>query len=97
MIYHTVLFKWKPGINQLSINHIFRALYELKTKIPVIIELQAGENFSERSDGYTHILFVKFKSREDLEIYQLHNDHQEVLNQFIKPNLESLAVGDFEV
>jgi stress responsive alpha/beta barrel protein len=39
------------------------------------VDLTVGENFSERSGGYTHGLFVRFENVEDLQKYLKHPDH----------------------
>jgi len=97
MIYHTVLFKWKNGTDPGKINEILRELNALKPKIPAILELQAGENFSDRSGGFTHVLVSKFLTRENLDQYQVHPDHQKIVVNLIRPVLDQLVVGDFSV
>lgn len=97
MIYHTVLFKWKEGTGKEQINKALRELNALKPKVPSILEIQAGENFSERSGGFSHVLTSKFLTIEALDQYQVHPEHQKIVVDLIKPILDQLVVGDFEV
>jgi len=97
VIYHTVLFKWKDGTKKEQVNEVLRELNALKPKVPSILEIQAGENFSDRSGGFSHVLTSKFLTIEALDQYQIHPEHQKIVVGLIRPILEQLVVGDFEV
>lgn len=97
MIYHAVYFKWKSATPKDKINDAVRSLNALKGVVPSILEIQVGENFSDRSGGYTHVLISKFRSKEHLDQYQTNPDHQKVVIEKIKPIVESTLVGDIEV
>lgn len=97
MIVHIVLFKWKEETAPEAIAEAMEALRGLKEKIPGIIDLSCGENFSERAKGYQHGLLVKFSDRSALEAYQPHPAHQEVVQNLIKPIVEDVLALDYEV
>ncbi|NUQ82027.1 MAG: Dabb family protein [Bacteroidetes bacterium] len=97
MIYHTVLFKWKPDSPAAKIRLAVDALNGLQGKVPSLKMISAGENFSERSAGFSHLLVSTFLTRNDLQAYQVHPDHQKVVTEFIRPILAELVVGDVEV
>ena len=97
MIYHAVYFKWKNDAPKEKINDAVRSLNSLKGIVPSILEIQVGENFSDRSGGYTHALISKFRSKEHLDQYQTHPEHQKVVTEKIKPIVESTLVGDIEI
>ena len=96
MIEHIVLFQWKPEATPEQIESALTELKALQTKIPNVLALSVGKNFSERSQGFTHGLVVRFPDREALEVYGPHKAHQHVVQTFINPiRLDILAV-DYE-
>ncbi|MEA5499378.1 Dabb family protein [Limnoraphis robusta Tam1] len=97
MIVHVVLFKWKEDATPEAICSTMEGLKELKAKIPGIIDLSCGENFSERSQGFQHGLVVKFTDKSALEAYTPHPDHQAVVQNLIKPILADILAVDYEV
>ncbi|MEA5519025.1 MAG: Dabb family protein [Limnoraphis robusta] len=97
MIVHVVLFKWKEDTTPEAIRSTMEGLKELKAKIPGIIDLSCGENFSERSQGFQHGLVVKFTDKSALEAYTPHPDHQAVVQNLIKPILADILAVDYEV
>lgn len=93
---HLVLFRWQPAATATQIAAAVAALRSLPERIPGIIQLSCGENFSDRAKGFHHGLVVRFDDRAALSSYQAHPAHQAVLQQSIKPILaESLAL-DYE-
>ncbi|KKD36600.1 Dabb family protein [Limnoraphis robusta] len=97
MIVHVVLFKWKEDTTPEAIASTMEGLKELKAKIPGIIDLSCGENFSERSQGFQHGLVVKFTDKSALEAYTPHPEHQAVVQNLIKPILADILAVDYEV
>jgi hypothetical protein len=97
MIVHLVLFKWKEEATSESITATIEALKRLKSKIPNIIDLSCGQNFTNRAQGFQHGLVVKLRDRSDLEAYAVHPAHQEVVQNLIKPILADIIALDYEV
>ncbi|MGV3487103.1 MAG: Dabb family protein [Tuberibacillus sp.] len=96
MVEHIVLFKFKDETTKEQKEEGMKRLRELKQKLPGIIDIQAGHNFSDRAKGYTMGLTVRFESREDLEHYGPSAEHQEVVKYLDDIGcVEKLAV-DFE-
>jgi len=93
---HLVLLKLNPGTPPSDIEQMLDRLKELKAKIPEIVELTCGANFSNRSQGFTHGLFVRFRSRSDLDHYLSHPEHQRVATENIRPIAENILVVDFQ-
>lgn len=96
MIEHIVLFRWAEGANQEAIDSVGTELRKLKDKIPGIVDLSYGANFSDRSKGYTHGLVVRFKDRSALENYGPHPEHQRVVKNFIGPIRGDVLALDYE-
>lgn len=96
MIVHLVLFKWKEEATPASITAAMEALKALKSKIPQIIDISCGQNFTHRAQGFQQGLVVKLSTRSDLEAYQNHSAHQDVVQTLIKPILADIIALDYE-
>jgi len=71
---------------------MLRRLRRLKEEVPGILDLTCGVSFSERSQGYTHGLVVRFPDKEALDSYQDHPRHQAAVQEAIRPIVESGGV-----
>jgi hypothetical protein len=97
MIEHLVLFQWQPEASEEQIGAVLEALRGLKDKIPGIVDLSCGENFSERSQGFQHGLVVRLSDRSALEGYFPHPEHQKVVQNLIKPIIAQILSVDYEI
>ena len=97
MVEHIVLLRWKDDASPEAIDRVMAELRGLKDKIPGIVDLSCGANFSERGKEYTHALVVRLKDRAALEAYGPHPEHQRVLKEFLNPiRADGLAI-DYEI
>jgi Stress responsive A/B Barrel Domain len=96
MIEHIVLIRWKEEASAEAKDSAMMELRNLKGKIPGIVELTSGINFSERAKGYTHGLVLRFKDRAALNGYIPHPEHQRVVQTFLNPIREDTLVVDYE-
>ncbi len=96
-VLHIVLFKWKPGTTQDQRDEIHSVLRSLESRIPGIREIQCGENFSDRAQGFETVLVVRFESRQALEDYLQHPAHREVVQRYIAPSRQESIVADIDV
>jgi len=96
MIIHIALFKFKSEVSKEEINTSMNEVRALKDKIPQIIEISAGENFSKHSKGFTHAIVVKFNSKVDINAYREHPDHKPVADKLDLIEEDSIGI-DFEV
>jgi len=97
MIEHIVLFRWTDAASAEARNKVIMELRGLRSKIPGIVDLSCGENFSDRAKGYTHGLFVRFTDRAALQEYGPHPEHQRVVQNFIKPIAADILALDYEI
>ncbi|MDJ1184426.1 Dabb family protein [Roseofilum casamattae] len=97
MIEHIVLFQFQPDTSPEAIAAMMQGLKGLKEKIPGIVSLSCGENFSDRARGFTHGLVIRFVDRAALEVYQPHPAHQDVINTLIKPILAKVLAMDYQL
>lgn len=96
-VVHIVLFQWKADASAEAVAAAISELKALKDKIPGILELTCGENFTDRSKGFTHGLVVRFVDRAALEIYGPHEAHQHVVQNFILPIRAEILALDYEI
>ena len=96
MIIHIALFKFKPDISKEEVGGVIEGVRDLKNKIPQVIELFAGDNFSKHSQGFTHAIVIKFKSKEDIDAYRAHPSHKPIVDKLEEIEEDSIGI-DFEV
>ncbi|MEM1172397.1 MAG: Dabb family protein [Cyanobacteria bacterium P01_H01_bin.35] len=97
MIVHIVLFKWQPNTSVETIASVLSALRGMKGKVPEIIDLSCGDNFSELSQGFQNGLVVQVKDQTALDTYAKNPLHQEIIQTLIKPILADKITVDYEV
>lgn len=96
MIEHIVLLRWTETATPEAIQAALAELRALKGKVPGIVDLSCGTNFSDRAKGYTHGLVVRFQDKAGLQAYIIHPEHQRVVQNFLVPiRADALAV-DYE-
>eukprot|EP00293_Proteomonas_sulcata_P009918 CAMPEP_0184306266 /NCGR_PEP_ID=MMETSP1049-20130417/15307_1 /TAXON_ID=77928 /ORGANISM="Proteomonas sulcata, Strain CCMP704" /LENGTH=99 /DNA_ID=CAMNT_0026618487 /DNA_START=33 /DNA_END=332 /DNA_ORIENTATION=+ len=96
-IRHVVIFKFKPDAQE-AIASAKAALLALQGKIDGLTSMTFGETFTtDRANGYTHCLVSDHGSKEALQAYAEHADHQAIITTHIRPNLEAPPMAlDFE-
>lgn len=96
MIEHIVLFRFKPSAIPEQRKRALAELRTLTALVPSVLALTAGENFSDRSRGFDAGLVVRFQDRAGLDAYQVHPEHQRVVQEWIRPNVEEVLALDYE-
>jgi len=74
---------------------LVRLLRELPAKISEVQALEAGRDFSCTPASYDLGLYTRFATKEDLESYRVHPEHQKVI-AFVREVTSDRAVVDFE-
>jgi hypothetical protein len=97
LVEHIVLIKFSSNTTQEQKKELIRRTLLLKEKIPGILDIQQGCNFSERSQGYEVGLTVRFQDRDALENYAPHPAHQEIVTYLKEIGLEDSIIVDFEI
>jgi hypothetical protein len=75
---HVVWMKFKVAVTPARMSEHVRALQGLTTRVPGILDLSVGANFTDRANGFTHGLVVTLEDRAALERYSAHPAHVEV-------------------
>ncbi|MBT2655631.1 Dabb family protein [Bacillus sp. ISL-18] len=97
MIEHMVLLKFSKSTTEDQKLELIRRTLLLKDKIPGIMDIQQGNNFSNRSQGFEMGLTVRFEDRTSLENYGPHPAHQEVFSYLKEIGLEDSIIVDFKI
>jgi len=99
MINHVVLFKLKEFENEdlkaVVRSKIVHALLALNKEIKEIKYMQVGENYDLNTSSHDICLITHFETLNDLAAYQIHPEHQKVI-ELVKANTSGKAVVDFE-
>lgn len=99
MIKHIVMWKLaetaESAHKKTNAKLMKKMLEALKIKIPQVVTLEVGLN-SNGSEMRDVVLTTEFKSMEDLNKYQAHPAHQEVV-EFVKKVRSDRAAVDYEV
>lgn len=88
---HMVWIRFKPGVNAARRQHHLDGLAALRSKVPGVLDLQVGENFTDRANGFTHGLLVTLASKEALAAYGPHPEHAAVAGP-LKADAELMAM-----
>lgn len=96
MIKHVVCFKLKD--NSLESKEKARdVLTSMKGKVELIKDIEVGIDFLSSPRSYDVILTVTLESREDLDKYQAHPYHCEVVKTYMHSVRESSVAVDYEL
>jgi hypothetical protein len=93
---HVVLFKYKEGTTPEQVQAIEVAFLDLKSKIDVIKDVEAGtdESTENLSKGFTNCFIVTFADPAGRDVYLPHPEHKKFV-EFAGPYLEEALVIDF--
>ena len=94
MLKHVVFFKFKLGIGEEEIVDLEKSLAELPPVIPEILTYEFGRDVVRSERSYDLALVSTFKDLDSLQRYQIHPDHQIVL-QKVNNLCESVLAVDF--
>ncbi len=100
MIKHIVFWKMKSeaeGRNaQENASLMVAKLTALKNLVPQVVEIDAGVDFNRSDAAWDVALYTTFQTRSDLDAYQVHPEHQKVV-EFVRSVVASRCVVDYEV
>ena len=81
MVDHLVLFAVSDDASPEDVEDLLASIRGLRGSIPNVMDLSVGEDFSGRAKGYTHGLFVRLRTTDDLRAYLDHPDHKAVVKK----------------
>ena len=95
-VIHTVLFKFLPNTSSEQVDKLTSGIVKLKNTIHGIEMVSYGENFSDRSMGFTHAVTLTFRDLAALETFYAHPEHKKLVNDLILPIKAAMLVIDYE-
>ena len=93
-IEHIVLIEKKESATEEKLNSFLEAAEQLKDKVPGILDVKSGENFTDRTP-HSHALIVTMADKDALAGYGPHPAHQEVATM-LKEIADSWVIVDIE-
>jgi hypothetical protein len=100
MIKHIVMFKIKDGVDGRSkaesIAEAKRQLEALNGRIPGLISLEVGVDYSATDASADMIIYSVLESREAVDAYAVHPEHTAIL-PFLKSIFSERRLVDYEV
>jgi heme-degrading monooxygenase HmoA len=93
---HIVMYKFKEGVTPAQLQEVIDAFAGLPKKVDTIIGFEHGANVSQegKSEGFTHVFVVTFKSQADLNAYLVHPAHDAYV-QVVRDRREKVIVFDY--
>jgi hypothetical protein len=95
MLKHIVFMKFKPAVTASDIDQLKQALGDLPDLIPEIMEFVFGQDILRTERSWDFALVSTFENVEAMNRYQLHPEHQIVV-QKVRAMCESIVVVDFD-
>ena len=93
-IEHIVLLEKKETATEEQLNSFLEAAKQLKDKVPGVLDVIHGENFTDRAP-HSHALIVTMVDRDALAGYGPHPAHQEVATM-LKEVAKDWVIVDIE-
>lgn len=95
MITHIVFFRMKDTSPE-GLAKAKAVLMNMKGRIPFLKYIEVGQNVLESERNYDLALITRFDSLDDLNAYQVHPVHQEVIAYMSEARREPSVAVDFE-
>ena len=95
MVVHIVMIKFKDGTSKDQIEEIKSQIDNLFGRVPTLLSMDTGLNFSDEDRAMDLSLIATFDSKDDLKEYAIHPEHLKVIEN-IKKVAEYSKVVDYE-
>src|SRR5438309_2148940 len=93
---HIVMYQFKPEVTPAQLQEVIDAFAGLPKKIDTIIGFEHGTNVSKegKSDGFSHVFVVTFKTEADRDAYIVHPAHEAYV-KVVRDRREKVVVFDY--
>ncbi len=95
MLHHIVLFKFKPKVDEAAVKDLEDRLDALPNAIKEIQTFEFGRDIVRSERSYDFALVSGFANLEAMKRYQVHPDHQKVLD-LVRTLCDDIRAVDFE-
>ncbi len=100
MVKHIVMWKLKDqargNVKRVNAKLIKEKLESLNGKIPGLLKLEVGIDFSNSEESRDIVLYSEFESKDDLKNYQNHPEHKAIM-PFICEARDERRVVDYKI
>ena len=95
MVDHLVFFAVREGASEEEVEDLVSSIRALRDEVPSAVDLSVGEDFSGRSGGHTHAIFVRFEDAAGLREYMELPAHLAVVEK-LDATTTGRIVADYE-
>jgi hypothetical protein len=95
-VMHMVWVRFNDGVPAERAAAHIAAVLGLAGRVPGVLDVKGGANFTDRAGGATHGLLVTLPDRTSLSAYLKHPEHLRVLGA-LTPDVAELRAMDIEV
>ncbi|NNC90537.1 MAG: hypothetical protein HKN82_18940 [Akkermansiaceae bacterium] len=96
MIDHVVLYKLKPGVDDLKLEEMVRSTRSILLKIPEILSVRSGRNVNQDSE-WLFYLSIEVESLDKLAMAEDDAVYIRFLEKVIRPHTDAEHVFNFEM
>jgi hypothetical protein len=96
MIYHLVLFKLKPEVDEAKLEWMMRETRIQLLRIPEVLSIRCGKRVDSNVE-WPFFLSVELDSTEKLALYAEDPNHMKFVEEVIKPNIAERLALDYEM
>lgn len=93
---HLVLIETNDGVTDAEVQEVMDGIIALKDKIPGVLEVKIGNNFSDRAPHISHAAVITLTDKDALAAYGPHPAHQDLL-KILMPIAKNLTIADIDV
>jgi hypothetical protein len=93
---HLVLIETNDGVTDAEVQEVTDGIIALKDKIPGVLEVKIGKNFSDRAPHISHAAVITLTDKDALAAYGPHPAHQDLL-KILMPIAKNLTIADIDV
>jgi hypothetical protein len=93
MFLHVVMMQFSHRVDEKFFDHVAELANRVRYECDGILMYHFGENFADRSQGYTHATSAAFASADAHDVYQVSPAHT-AMKGFMGPYIERIVVYD---
>ncbi len=93
---HLVLIETNDDVTSEQVEEILQATHGLKGKIPGLLDVKIGRNFTDRAPHISVAAVITLADKDALAAYGPHPVHQELL-KILMPAAKNVTIVDIEV
>ena len=97
MIEHVVLLKFYEQTTDEQKSEAVKKCREMKGKVPGLVNIEAGINFSDRNQGFSIGMTIQFENEKALKAFAVDEYHEEVKSYLKSIGHKETLVVDYVI